>query len=133
MLNPDNLTEIIAVLDWEMTTVGEPLMDLGSSLAYWMSREAGEEMLSMPFNPRVLMENISRRELVEMYEKMSGKRVSDMLFYYVFGTFKLAVIAQQIYFRFAKGFTHDKRFATFNHFVNGLGKIALQAIEKGKI
>ena len=133
MLNPDNLTEIIAVLDWEMTTVGEPLMDLGSSLAYWMSREAGEEMLSMPFNPRVLMENISRRELVEMYEKMSGKRVSDMLFYYVFGTFKLAVIAQQIYFRFVRGFTRDKRFATFNHFVNSLGKIAANAIEKEKI
>lgn len=133
MLNPDDLTEIIAVLDWEMTTVGEPLMDLGSSLAYWMSREAGEEMLSMPFNPRVLMENISRRELMEMYEQMSGKRVSDMLFYYVFGTFKLAVIAQQIYFRFVKGFTQDKRFATFNHFVNSLGKIAANAIEKEKI
>ncbi len=133
MLNPDNLTEIIAVLDWEMTTVGEPLMDLGSSLAYWMSKDAGEEMLSMPFNPRVLMENISRRELVEMYEKMSGKNVADMLFYYVFGTFKLAVIAQQIYFRFVKGFTNDKRFATFNHFVNSLGKIAENAIEKEKI
>ena len=133
MLNPVNLTEIIAVLDWEMTTIGEPLMDLGSSLAYWMSREAGEEMLSMPFNPRVLMENISRRELVEMYEKCSGGRVSDMLFYYVFGTFKLAVIAQQIYFRFVKGFTKDKRFATFNSFVNSLGKIALQAIKTQKI
>ena len=133
MLNPENLTEILAVLDWEMTTIGEPLMDLGSSLAYWMSKEAGEEMLSMPFNPRVLMENISRRELVEMYEKVSGKRVSDMLFYYVFGTFKLAVIAQQIYFRFVKGFTQDKRFATFNHFVNSLGKIAANAMEKGEI
>lgn len=133
MLNPENLTEIIAVLDWEMTTIGEPLMDLGSSLAYWMSREAGEEMLSMPFNPRVLMENISRRELVEMYEKSSGKRVSDMLFYYVFGTFKLAVIAQQIYSRFVKGFTKDKRFAGFNHFVNSLGKIARHAIETRRI
>ena len=133
MLNPENLTEIIAVLDWEMTTIGEPLIDLGSSLAYWMSREAGEEMLSMPFNPRVLMENISRRELIEIYEKFSKKKVSDILFYYVFGTFKLAAIAQQIYFRFVKGFTKDKRFATFNRFVNSLGKIALQAIETQKI
>ena len=133
MLDPENLTEIIAVLDWEMATIGEPLMDLGSSLAYWMSKEAGEEMLSMPFNPRVLMENVSRRELVEMYEEASGKRVSDMLFYYVFGTFKLAVIAQQIYFRFVKGFTQDRRFATFNHFVNSLGKSAQHSIEKGEI
>jgi aminoglycoside phosphotransferase (APT) family kinase protein len=133
MLDPENLTRIIAVLDWEMTTIGEPLMDLGSSLAYWMSKENGEAMLSMPFNPRVLMENITRSELIEMYEEKSGKQVSDMLFYYVFGTFKLAAIAQQIYFRYAKGFTRDKRFATFDHFVNSLGKIASGAIETGKI
>lgn len=133
MLNPNNPTEIVAVLDWEMTTIGEPLMDLGSSLAYWMSKESGNELLSMPFNPRVLMENISRLELVEMYEEKSGKKVSDMLFYYVFGTFKLAVIAQQIYFRYVKGFTKDVRFATFNHFINSLGKIALTGIESGKI
>lgn len=129
MLNPKDLTEIIAVLDWEMTTIGEPLMDLGTSLGYWMSREAGEQMLSMPFNPRVLMENISRRELVEIYAEKSGRDVSDMLFYYVFGTFKIAVIAQQIYFRYAKGFTQDKRFATFNLFVNMLGKIAKKAVD----
>jgi len=133
MLNAENLTEIVAVLDWEMTTIGEPLMDLGSSLAYWMSKKEGDAMLSMPFNPRVLMENITRLELVEMYEEKSGKTVSDMLFYYVFGTFKLAVIAQQIYFRYARGFTRDKRFATFNHFVNSLGKIAAHAIESEKI
>ncbi len=133
MLNPHDLTEIVAVLDWEMTTIGEPLMDLGSSLAYWMSRDSGAELLSMPFNPRVLMENITRLELVEIYEEKSGGQVSDIVFYYVFGTFKLAVIAQQIYFRYAKGFTQDKRFATFNQFVNSLGKIALHAIESDKI
>jgi aminoglycoside phosphotransferase (APT) family kinase protein len=133
MLNPENLTEIVAVLDWEMTTVGEPLMDLGTTLGYWMSKESGDEMLSMPFNPRVLMENISRRELVEMYAETSGRDTSGMLFYYVFGTFKIAVIAQQIYFRFHQGFTQDKRFATFNRFVNALGKIALHAVKTGKI
>jgi aminoglycoside phosphotransferase (APT) family kinase protein len=133
MLNPNNLTEIVAVLDWEMTTIGEPLMDLGTTLGYWMSREAGNELLNMPFNPRVLMENISRSELVEIYAEKSGRDISDILFYYVFGTFKIAVIAQQIYFRFHQGFTQDKRFATFNHFVNALGKIALHGIESGKI
>ncbi len=133
MLNPENLTEIIAVLDWELTTVGEPLMDLGTTLGYWMSKNAGAEMLSMPFNPRVLMENISRRELVEIYGKKSGRNISDILFYYAFGTFKIAVIAQQIYARFVKGFTNDKRFATFDNFVNALGKIALHAIETEEI
>ena len=79
------------------------------------------------------MENISRRELVDMYAEKTGRDVSDMLFYYVFGAFKIAVIAQQIYYRYKKGFTQDRRFATFNHFVNALGKIALFGIESRKI
>jgi aminoglycoside phosphotransferase (APT) family kinase protein len=133
MLDPADLTRITAVLDWEMATIGEPLMDLGSSLAYWMSKDEGDEMLSMPFNPRVLMKNIPRAHLVEMYEQKSGRKISDILFYYVFGTFKLAAIAQQIYFRYAKGFTRDPRFATFDQFVGTLGKIAVRALEKGKI
>jgi aminoglycoside phosphotransferase (APT) family kinase protein len=98
-----------------------------------MSADDGVEMLSMPFNPRVLMENISRTELIEMYAEKSGRDVTNMLFYYVFGLFKLAVIAQQIYFRFAKGFTSDRRFSTFNVFVNSLGTIASKAIVKEKI
>ncbi len=133
MLDPRDLTEIVAVLDWEMTTIGEPLMDLGTSLGYWMAKEAGDQLLSMPFNPRILMENISRAELVEIYAEKSGRDVSNILFYYVFGTFKIAVIAQQIYFRYAKGFTQDKRFAAFNQFVNALGKIALDGIQNKKI
>src|SRR5687767_2031263 len=118
MLDPNDLTKITAVLDWEMVTVGDPLLDLGTTLGYWMSKDAGEEMLSMPFNPRVLMENISRRELVEMY---FDEQPPDMLFYYVFGTFKIAVIAQQIYARYVRGFTRDERFASFNSFVSALG------------
>ncbi|CAN5266310.1 phosphotransferase family protein [soil metagenome] len=133
MLDPENFTEIIAVLDWELTTIGEPLMDLGTTLGYWMSAESGAELLNMPFNPRVLMENISRRELADIYAEKSGRDVSNILYYYVFGTFKIAVIAQQIYYRFTKGFTQDKRFANFNIFVNSLGKIAADSIETGKI
>ncbi len=133
MLNPNDLTEIIAVLDWEMTTIGSPLMDFGTTLGYWMSKEVGDELLNMPFNPRVLMENVSRQQLAEIYAEKSGRDLHDILFYYVFGTFKIAVIAQQIYARFTKGFTQDKRFANFNHFVNALGKIAYSAIQSGKI
>jgi aminoglycoside phosphotransferase (APT) family kinase protein len=98
-----------------------------------MSKESGAELLNMQFNPRVLMENISRRELVEIYAEKSGRDTSNILFYYVFGTFKIAAIAQQIYYRFVKGFTKDRRFANFDHFVSALGKIALYAIEKEKI
>lgn len=133
MLDPNDLTRIRAVLDWEMATVGDPLMDLGSSLAYWMDKAAGESMLAMPFNPRCLMENISRREIVEMYESASGRAPGDMLFYYVFGTFKLAVIAQQIFYRFHRGFTNDQRFAHFDRFVGRLGELAAESLIRGSI
>lgn len=133
MLNPDDLTEITAVLDWEMVTVGDPLMDLGTTLGYWMSKEAGEEMLNMPFNPRVLMGSISRLELAEMYAAESGRDVSNIVFYYLFGTLKIAVIAQQIYARFVKGHTDDPRFADFDRFVAALGYIAANTIEHDSV
>jgi aminoglycoside phosphotransferase (APT) family kinase protein len=63
-----------------------------------------------------------------MYSNASGRDVSNVLYYYVFGTFKIAVIAQQIYARFAKGFTQDKRFANFDKFVAALGMIANQTV-----
>ena len=133
MLDPRDLTKVTAVLDWEMVTIGDPLMDLGTTLGYWMSPDAGREIIGMPFNPRVLMENITRKELVEMYEQASGRDALDMLFYYVFGTFKIAVIAQQIYARYRKGFTRDPRFATFDSFVYALGNIASGALDRGSI
>lgn len=133
MLDPSDLTKITAVLDWEMVTVGDPLMDLGTTLGYWMSADAGDELLNMPFNPRVLMENISRQQLVDMYAESLGRAVPNMLFYYVFGTFKIAVIAQQIYARYVNGFTKDERFASFNRFVAALGRIAANTIERGSI
>ncbi len=133
MLHPDDLTHITAVLDWEMVTIGDPLMDLGTTLGYWMSPDAGDEIMNMPFNPRVLMENVTRRELADMYQSASGRDTSDVLYYYVFGTFKIAVIAQQIYARYSKGLTKDPRFANFDRFVETLGGIAAKAIEKGTI
>lgn len=133
MLDPEDLGRITAVLDWEMVTVGDPLMDLGTTLGYWMSWDASRELLSMPFNPRVLMENITRQQLVDMYFDILGRKAPDMLFYYVFGTFKIAVIAQQIYARFVRGYTQDERFANFNKFVASLGMIAASAISRGSV
>ena len=133
MLAPEHLTEIIAVLDWEMTTIGSPLMDFGTTLGYWMPKDAPPEMFALPANPSVLMKNFSHRDLAKLYAEKSGKDLSDLNFYYAFGTFKIAVICQQIYFRFVKGFTRDKRFANFNFFVNALGKIALNATKSNEI
>lgn len=133
MLDPADLTRVAAVLDWEMVTVGDPLMDLGTTLGYWMAADAGEEMLNMPFHPRVLMENIPRQQLAGIYASVTGRDLSNILFYYVFGTVKIAVICQQIYARYKKGFTQDKRFASFDNFVGALGRIAWHACQTGKI
>lgn len=129
MLDPEDLSRITGVLDWEMVTIGDPLMDLGTTLGYWMSPDEGGEMLGMPFNPGVLMANISRQQLVEMYTEASGRDTSNIFYYYVFGLFKIAVIAQQIYARYARGFTKDERFASYPRIVGSLGSIAFQAIE----
>lgn len=133
MLDPSDLSRVTAVLDWEMVTIGDPLMDLGTTLGYWMSQDAGEEMMRMPFNPYVLMKNISRQELVDIYAEVSGRDTSNMLFHYVFGTFKIAAICQQIYARYVKGFTRDERFSGFDSFVAALGKIAGGSIEHESI
>ncbi len=133
MLDPADLRRVVAVLDWEMATVGDPLMDLGTTLGYWMSPDAPDELLNMPFNPRVLMKNVRRSDLVEIYAETSGREIPDMLFYYVFGTFKIAGIAQQIYARYKKGFTSDERFAGFNKFVGALGTIASDAIRRQRL
>jgi len=130
MLDPNDLTRVTAVLDWEMVTVGDPLMDLGTTLGYWMSAEAGEEMMRMPFNPYVLMKNISRQDLADIYAEFSGRDISNILYYYVFGTFKIAVICQQIYARYLMGMTKDPRFAGFASIVSRLGTSASQSVER---
>lgn len=130
ILDPSDLTRIVGVLDWEMATIGDPLMDLGTTLGYWMSANTREELLSMPFNPRVLMENVTRERLIEWYAEASGRDVSNVNFYYVFGTFKIAVIAQQIYARFDRGHTRDERFAMFHKFVEALGRIAFANLDQ---
>ncbi len=109
VLDPGNLQHIIAVLDWEMATVGSPLMDLGTSLAYWA--EPSDHPALKPFNLTWLPGNLSREEVVQEYSAARKIDLPDMLFYYVFGTFKIAVIVQQIYARYKKGFTSDERFA----------------------
>ena len=133
MLDPADLTRITAVLDWEMVTIGDPMMDLGTTLGYWISADAGREMMRMPFNPYVLMENITRQDLADMYAEISGRDTSNILYYYVFGTFKIAAICQQIYARYKNGLTRDVRFAGFAAINDELGKISARALDRQKI
>tara|TARA_R110002073_G_scaffold279026_1_gene443210 strand:+ start:500217 stop:501287 length:1071 start_codon:yes stop_codon:yes gene_type:complete len=130
VLDPDSLA-IKAVLDWEMTTVGDPLMDLGTSLAYWV--EGNDHPALKAYNLTWIEGNLTRQEVVEKYASLRNIQVNDVLFYYVFGCFKLGVIAQQIYARYKKGFTKDERFGMLIHLVKACGKNAENAIKFNRI
>jgi aminoglycoside phosphotransferase (APT) family kinase protein len=133
VLNPEQLSEIVGVLDWEMATVGDPLMDLGTSLGYWVDPDDPPQLQSMAFGLTTLPGNLNRRQLAERYAQKSGLDLTNLTFYYVYALFKIAVIVQQIYARYKAGFTHDERFATLIFAVQLLGKVAVQAIDKGRI
>lgn len=131
VLDPENLNKIIAVLDWEMATVGSPLMDLGTSLGYW--GEATDSDALKPFNLTWLPGNLTREEVVNRYVAAKTIAVPDMVFYYVFGSFKIGVIVQQIYARYKKGLTSDARFASLLQVVQACAINAQHAIRFKRI
>jgi aminoglycoside phosphotransferase (APT) family kinase protein len=123
--------EVQAVLDWEMATVGDPLMDLGTTLAYWA--EAVDEDILKMFNLSYVPGNFTRRELVDYYASRTGRDLSDFGFYYVFGLCKVATIAQQIYQRFSLGYSKDPRFSVLNQVVEAAGRKATACIQTGQL
>lgn len=131
ILDPNDLSNILGVLDWEMATVGEPLMDLGGTLAYWSEGRDSDEVKF--FNLTWLPGNLTRDEVVQRYAEKSGRDVSNILFYYLFGLYKNAVIAQQIYARWKQGHTKDARFGALLPIIKGLGVKAALALENGKL
>jgi aminoglycoside phosphotransferase (APT) family kinase protein len=133
VLDPNDLTRIIAVLDWEMCTLGDPLLDLGVSLSYWVQADDDQILRAFVPGPTDKPGNLTRQDLISRYAKLTGRDTSNMLFYYCFGLFKLAVIIQQIYARYAKGFTQDPRFAGMNHVVAGLGHAGIAAIAANRV
>ena len=133
MLDSGDFTKIVAVLDWEMATIGDPLMDLGTSLGYWVQSTDPLELQQAAFGPTALPGSLTRQELVVRYEERSGIRVTDEVFYYCFGLFKLAVIVQQIFARFARGNTRDPRFAQLDQLVLLLAEQADRTLNTGAI
>lgn len=133
VLDQQDLPRILAVLDWEMATVGDPLMDLGTSLGYWIDADDHPGLRLLPAGPTALPGNLSRIEVAERYAARTGRDVSRIVFHYVYGLFKIAVIAQQIYYRYQAGLTKDERFAGLIDAVRILGRTASRAIEKGRI
>ncbi len=133
VLDPADPARIVGVLDWEMATVGDPLMDLGTALGYWIEAGDDEALKSFAFGPTFAPGSLKRAELAALYGDRTGRDVSGMLFYYCFALFKTAVVAQQIYARYKQGLTKDERFASFLFGVQLLAQQAVRAAESSRL
>jgi aminoglycoside phosphotransferase (APT) family kinase protein len=133
VLDPADTTRIVGVLDWEMCTIGDPLTDLGTTLAYWVDPNDPDEMQGIRWGPSTYPGSLTRMQLVERYARVSSRDVSNMSFYLAFARFKLAVIVQQIYCRYHQGVTKDPRFASMPEKVRILLRASLQSAESGAI
>ncbi|MEO6758218.1 MAG: phosphotransferase family protein [Saprospiraceae bacterium] len=131
VLDSEDPAQVRGILDWEMATVGDPLMDVGAMLAYWM--EAGDGDTARQYNVTWLPGQLSRQEVADHYARKSGRYLSGILFYYVFGLFKNAVIAQQIYARWKQGHSQDPRFEQLLPLVVELAEKAERAIVSGRL
>ncbi len=124
---------IVGVLDWEMATVGDPLMDLGTTLCYWVQDDDPPPVKAFGFGPTAIPGMMKRRELAERYAAATGRDVSNIVFYFTFGLFKTAVVLQQIYYRFKKGLTNDERFALFLDGVRLLALMGERAVSQNDL
>ena len=135
MLDADDPARVVAVLDWEMCTVGNPLVDVGLFLSYWTMKGASGEAeqnssLRAVTNAPGWM---TREEIIARYEAKTGRDLSLIAFYETFARFKVAVVIQQIYFRYVQGQTHDERFRNFDGLVRELSQEALALAEQSRI
>ena len=117
MLNLNDPSRVEAVLDWEMSTVGDPLVDLGVILTYWAQpSDPGGTKMTITGQPGWY----TPAELIGAYAEKTGRDVSLINYYEVFALFKLSVVIQQIYVRFHRGQTQDERFRHFDKRVHNL-------------
>jgi aminoglycoside phosphotransferase (APT) family kinase protein len=128
----EDVAQPVAVLDWEMTTIGDPLFDLAVALSYWVRPDDPEELTHVLPTVTTYPGFISREEFIERYARKSGRDLSSLHFYLTFAYFKNAVILQQIYARWRRGQTKDKRFASFGEWVCHLIRHAAGLIRAGK-
>lgn len=113
VLDVKDPANIIGVLDWELAAIGDPLMDLGSSLAYWVHEDDNFFIKSMRRQASNANGMLRRQEIIDYYAEKTGRTIDDFRFYRIYGLFRLAGIAQQIYYRYSKGFTKNKAFKNF--------------------
>jgi aminoglycoside phosphotransferase (APT) family kinase protein len=128
-----DVTRIIGVLDWEMCTIGDSVSDLGTALAYWVDATDPEELQQNRWGPTTHPGSFTREEFVQHYARKTGCDASQIAFYLTFARFKLAVIVQQIYFRYRQGLTKDERFASMPERIQILLRAALHGAQTGQI
>jgi aminoglycoside phosphotransferase (APT) family kinase protein len=129
VLDPEDPAKVVGVLDWEMATLGDPLMDLGNTLAYWVQADDDRSFLKLRRQPTHLPGMLTRADVIDHYASRTGLDTSGMRFYLAFGLFRLAAIAQQIYARYAQGQTTNPEFAGFamlTHILEGRCKALMR-------
>jgi len=131
IVDADQPHAIRAVLDWEISALGDPLMDLGAALVYWIEADDPPQLKVLKKQPSDAPGMLTRREVIAHYAAASGRDIDDFTFYYVYGIFRLAVIAQQIYYRYYHGQTSNQAFAMYGPGARALGEYARSMIEKG--
>ncbi|WP_223702300.1 phosphotransferase family protein [Sutcliffiella deserti] len=131
----EDLTTMVGLFDWEMTTVGDPLADFGAAMSYWTQEDDPDLLKNGLGKPSVTVHKgfLTRQQFMEEYASKSGRDISKMNFYLTFAYFKLAVICQQIYYRYKQGQTDDARFSQFNHFVKILLTHGSTVARDGKV
>ncbi len=133
VVDPNDPTNVIGVLDWEMATLGDPMMDFGNAMAYWIQADDDPFSQASRMQPSNYPGMPTRAEIIAYYGEKTGWRVDNFDFYLINGLFRLAVIAQQIYYRFYHGQTKDQRFSMFLKVVHALEKRCLQLIEQSAL
>ncbi|SHM43067.1 phosphotransferase family protein [Phytopseudomonas punonensis] len=133
ILDPQDPMRIMGVLDWELTTLGDPLMDLGNTLAYWIEADDPAPVQLMRRQPSNAPGMLTRQAFVDYYAERAGIEIKCFDFYYIYGLFRLAGIVQQIYYRYYHGQTADKRFASFVQMNALLEKMALGVVARSSL
>ncbi len=129
MFDADDPARVVAILDWDMCTLGDPLSDVGTLLTYWTQPDDSEPVRAIGAMPAGDYDFYSREQILNRYAEQSGRDLSNIQFYQLLGIFRLLVIMQQIYIRYLQGFTQDQRFASLGDAVNGLVAWALEVME----
>jgi aminoglycoside phosphotransferase (APT) family kinase protein len=133
VLDPVEPARVVAVLDWEMATIGDPLLDLGTTLAYWVEPDDPPALRALGLGVTTLPGTLTREEVVAEYAARTGRPVRHAVFAYAFGLYKVAVIVQQIYARYVAGHTRDPRFASFDQVVTALADAGERAIARDRV